>query len=76
MPQGGWPWHAVPNGTGVELSGVELPPVAPWRDVHRDGLGCALVGNPVSRVCTPIGPFSVGISSAAGRSGVDHAGEP
>ena len=36
----------------------------PWRSgvvYTAIGTGCALVGNPVSRVCTPMGPFSVGL---------------
>lgn len=49
--------------TGPAWNSAELN-FRPWRPgvtYTATGLGCALVGNPVSRVCTPMGPVSVGL---------------
>ncbi len=49
--------------TGSAWNSAELN-FRPWRPgvtYTAMGTGCALVGNPVSRVCTSMGPFSVGL---------------
>lgn len=53
------------DGTQCRTKGAWLPArleYRPWRSgatYTATGLGCAAVGNPVNRVCTPMGPLPV-----------------